>query len=658
MRAVPSIASALLLSTLVLAPAHALFAEGPPQAPSAPTPASSDENASRPPQAAEAAPVFYETTTVTARPVSSATGGLTVLDAREIEASAARSGSDLAHEVPGLNLLSSGSRAGVSNAYVRGSDPNFTLVLLDGIPLNDATEEQGGAVNLEELPAGLVDHVEVVRGPLTSFYGTNALAGVIQLFTPRGKPGPLRTLAGLEAGDFDQRRAFGRLSGGQGRDGWAAGASWDEEQHRVGDDRFRQLDTWANGDLAFGANGALALTGRFDDGTSDDYPDTSGGPVYGSGLLRHTDHRDFDAAARLELGDPGGRRQHLFAGFAWRDLQRSSPAVPPVVPESTEHTTFWRLRLGWQMPLVRSARTEIDAGLAAESEHGDNTSLLELPPALGGDVPGDYTRTRTTVGAFAGARHESGPLLYEAALRVDAVTGGTVQANPHGGIVFRPGEGDTRLHVSGGRASKLPSFFALFSPRALGGNPDLEPEYVWGGEAGIEHRLRRARLDLGVTCFVQDLRNLIDFDFQQFLNVNRAHVRSQGVELTARWQPHPTLALEAEATWLDVRDLSGTPLLQQPRWVGGGWLTWRPLPTAMLRVQGRGSSGYLDFQYPVPDRDSVAGYGLVAASGSWRFGNGITLRARGDNLTNRRYETFIGFPGPSRSFWAGIGYDR
>ena len=646
MPAAASMSSALLLIALSLTPVIAPGSDDPPQ------PASPQEPSPPP------APVFYETTTVTARPASSATGGLTVLDAREIEASASRSGSDLAREVPGLNVLSSGSRAGVSNAYVRGGDPNFTLVLLDGIPLNDATEEQGGAVNLEELPAGLVDHVEVVRGPLTSFYGTNALAGVIQLFTPRGRPGTLRTLVGLEAGDFDQRRAFGRLSGGAGRDGWAAGASWDEEQHRVGEDRFRQLDTWATGDIALGANGALALTARYADGTADDYPDTSGGPVYGSGLLRRTDHQDLDLAARAELGEAGGRRQQLFAGLAFRDLQRSSPAVPPVVPESTEHTTFSRLRLGWQMPLLRSPRTEIDAGLAAESEHGDNTSLLKLPPALGGDVPGDYTKTRTTAGAFAGVRHERGPLLYEAALRVDAVTGGTVQANPHAGIVLRPAEGDTRLHLSGGRASKLPSFFALASPRALGGNPDLEPEYVWGGEAGIEQRIRPARLDLGATCFRQDLRNLIDFDFQQFLNVNRAHVRSQGVELTARWQPHPTLALEAEATWLDVRDLSGTPLLQQPRWIGSGWLTWRPVPAATLRLQGRGSSGYLDFQYPVPDRDSVAGYGLLAASGSWRFANGITLRARGDNLTDRRYETFIGFPGPSRSLWAGVGYDR
>ena len=603
-------------------------------------------------------PVFYETATVTARPVSSATGGVSVIDAHEIETAGARSATEVLSEVPGLVALASGGRAGVTNAYLRGSDPNYTLVLLDGIPLNDATELQGGAVNLEELPASLVEHAEVVRGPLTSFYGTNALAGVIQLFAPRGGPGPLRASTGLEAGNANLRHAFGRVSGPAGRGGYAAGASWDQESHRVAEDRFRQLDAWGTADLPVSASASLALTGRFADGAAEDYPDASGGPVYGSGQLRHTDQQSLALGARLDFGDPA-RRQRVFVGLARRDQRRTSPAVPPLVPASQEHTVFSRLRAGWQLPLVRSARTQLDVGLSGEGEWGDNTSVLKLPPAAGGDVPGDYGKQRLAGGGFAGARHESGPLVYEAALRVDAASGGSLQANPHAGVVWRPGRGATRLRASGGRASKLPSFFALASPPALGGNPALEPEHVWGGEAGIEHELRGARATLGATYFRQEYSNLIDFDFDRFLHVNRAHVRTQGVELVARWQPHPALSLEGEATRLDVVDLAtGGPLLQEPKWTGGGRLTWRPWPQLSLRLQSRASSGYLDRQYPVPERDSVDGYGLVGAALSWRVSNGFVLRARGDNLTDRHYETLIGFPGPRRSFWAGIGWQR
>jgi vitamin B12 transporter len=631
-------------------------ATGGPQSVPAPagpdTKADDDADATRP-------PVFYETTTVTARPVSSASGAVTVLDSREVEASAARSASDVLRQVPGLNALSCGSRAGVTNAFLRGGDPNYTLVLLDGVPLNDTTELQGGAVNLEELPAGLLDHVEIVRGPLTSFYGTSALAGVIQVFTPRGGPGPVRSRLGAEAGNADLWRGFGRVSGPAGRGGYAAGASWDEEQYRIARDRFRQLDAFANADLPLGSTTDLALSGRFADGTIDDYPDASGGPVYGSGLVRHTEHQDLALGARLGFGDPAGRRQQVSVALSRRDQDRLSPAVPPVVPASDESTTFTRLRLGWQVPLVRAARTVVDAGLSGEGEWGKNASVLKLPPSLGGDVPGDYSESRASGGAYAGARHERGAFLYEGSLRLDLATGDVLQANPHLGVVWRPGSGSTRLRASLGRASKLPSFFALASPPALGGNPALEPEHAWGGEAGVEHRFAPARLDLGAAYFRQEYSNLVDFDFELFLHVNRARVRTQGVEMTARWQPHATVRLDAEATWLDVLDLAtGGTLLHTPKWTGGGRLTWQPSPAFSLRVQARATAGYLDVQYPVPDRDSVDGYGLVGVAGSWRVRHGLSVRARADNLTGTTYETYIGFPGPGRAFWAGLGWDR
>jgi vitamin B12 transporter len=249
-------------------------------------------------------------------------------------------------------------------------------------------------------------------------------------------------------------------------------------------------------------------------------------------------------------------------------------------------------------------------------------------------------------------------VLLEASLRLDAASGDVLQANPHAGVSWRLG-GTTRARASFGRASKLPSFFALASPRALGGNPDLEPEHVWGGEAGLEQKLAQGRAALGVTYFRQEYSNLVDFDFEQFLHVNRARVRTQGVELTARWQPHATVWLDGQATYLDVLDLeTGGTLLHIPRWSGGARLSWQPRPALQLRVQSRATEGYLDVQYPVPERDSVDGYGLLGAAVSWRVRSGLSLRARADNLTDRDYETLIGFPGPGRSFWVGLGWDR
>jgi len=658
LRVVASLTAALMLA--ILAAPYASAASDPPPSAGAPdgAPTGVDLPEAKP-------PVFYETTTVTARPVSDASGAVTVVTPEETQAAAARSGAELLQNVPALHVLSSGGRAGQANAYVRGGDPNYTLVLLDGIPLNDSTDLQGGAVNLEELPGGLVERVETVRGPLTSFYGTSSLSGVIQLFTPRGGPGPVRAALGAEAGNAQLRRGFAKLSGpAGGRGGYAGGLSWDQERGRIAEDRFQQLDAWGSVSLAPGRTADIRLIGRFADGEADDYPDASGGPVYGSGELRLTEHRDLALGAVADLGDPAGRRHHLTVGLSRRDHDRTSPAIPPQVPASTEQVTFTRLRLSWQVPLRRTSRTEVDAGASADGERGDNTSVLHLPPFLGGDVRGDYRKTRWSGGVFAGARREltlgrgGGAVLLEAALRGDFASTGSPQLNPHVGVVVRPGGGATRLRASLGRASKLPSFFALASPRALGGNPDLRPESAWGGEAGVDHEFRAARFEVGVAYFRQRYADLVDFDFEQFLHVNRARVQAQGAELTASWHPHPALALDAEATYLEARDLSGGRLLHEPRWTGGARLTWRPGGRLTLRLQARAASRSFDEQIPVPDRDEVEGYGLLGVAGSWRVHDGLTLRTRIDNLTDRSYETFIGFPGPGRSFWVGLGWDR
>jgi outer membrane cobalamin receptor len=648
MRPVPT----CLLISLILASSAAPQSPAVPQAPPAP-----DADAPAPPAPA-APPSFYETTTVTARPVETATGAVTVVAGEEMQAAAARSGADALRDVGGVNLVSNGGRAGVTNAWIRGADPNFTLVLLDGVPLNDSTDLQGGAVNFEEAPAALLDRVEVVRGPLTSFYGTNSLSGVVQLFTPRGGAGPLRASAGAEAGDADLRRAFGRASGPAGRGGWSAGGAYDQEEHRVGDDRFRQLDAFGTGDVALAGDARLALSARLATGEQDDYPDSSGGPVYGSGETRHTEHDDLAASARLTLGGDPSSPPQLFVGVSRRAQDRSSPAVPPLVPQSTEATTFTRLRVAWTRPVARAPHTTVDVGVSGEGEWGRNRSLLLLPPELGGDVRGDYDESRASGGVFGAVRHERGAALYELAVRADAASGDSLQLHPHAGVVWRPGGGATRLHVSAGRASKLPSFFALASPPALGGNPALEPERTIGGEAGVARSFAGGRLEVGASYFFHEYRDLVDFDFDVFLHVNRAKVRTQGTELTLAWRPHPALDLAAQATYVDARDLSGEPLLFEPRWIGSGRVTWRPSTRVTLRADLRAVSSCLDRQYLVPDRDTVDGRGLLGLAGSWRLIDGLTLRVRADNLTDETYETKIGFPGPGRSVWAGLGWER
>src|SRR3954453_12846224 len=149
------------------------------------------------------------------------------------------------------------------------------------------------------------------------------------------------------------------------------------------------------------------------------------------------------------------------------------------------------------------------------------------------------------------------------------------ELSPRLGLGSRLGSGDTRLRASLARAFKLPSFFALASPRALGGNPDLRPETSWGGDLGISHRFPEAGADLDVTLFLQRYKNLVDFDFETFSHVNRSRVRAHGAEMALAWRPRTTLNAAANLTWQEVEDAdTGQPLRHRPRWSGSvraGW---------------------------------------------------------------------------------------
>ena len=140
--------------------------------------------------AAEDPVTFYETATVRERPLDTATAAVTVLTREDIEASGATRVAELLPFFPGLDVVTAGTRGGLTTAQIRGGDPNFTLVLVDGVPVNNPTYQVGGVFNFEALPTSMVERIEVVRGPLSSVYGSTGLAGAIHIVTRTGDDGP------------------------------------------------------------------------------------------------------------------------------------------------------------------------------------------------------------------------------------------------------------------------------------------------------------------------------------------------------------------------------------------------------------------------------------------------------------------------------------
>ncbi|HXU32598.1 MAG TPA: TonB-dependent receptor [Thermoanaerobaculia bacterium] len=592
--------------------------------------------------------VVYETATVVARPVDSTAVAVAVVGRESIESSGAATVAELLPFLPGVSMLSGGTRGGLTAVQLRGGDPNFTRVLIDGVPVNDGTTQVGEVFNLEGLPAAGVERIEVVRGPLSAVYGSTGLAGAVQIVTRRGE-GPLHGEVAATAGQAREHRLAAWLGGGNAHADGFLSALREGERERIASERFELSQLSGQGHWSWNEGTSLRLAGRLASWQGDDYPDASGGPVYGDGELRRADNDE--TGLTLDFARETAATFHKFgASFYRHDLDRTSPAIEPLVPESRERTRFTHSRLSWSSSWLRSGGLRLSAGSDLEREEGNNESRLRFAPGPEGEVPGDYSLDRTTAGAFVELLGERGRLAWELAYRLDRTEGERTEQSPRVGASYRIGPGATRLRASVGRAFKRPGFFATASPPALGGNPDLRPEVALGADLGIEHRIERANLALGAGVFRNRFRDLVDFDFETFRHVNRSRVEARGAELTAAWQPPRSVSLQASATWQEVEDeRTGAPLRHRPRWSGGLRLTGKPASRLQIALDLRFATKSFDEQIPVPERRTVSGYTLLGGAIAWQATPAWRLALRFDNLADERYETLIGFPGAGRS---------
>ncbi len=619
---------------------------------------------------AVAAADIEEQITVSSRAAESATASTEVIDRDRIERSQAHDAAELVRSVAGAHLLGAGGLAGTSHALVRGGDANFTLVLLDGIPLNDPTDVQGGAFDLSTVDVDAVQSVEVLRGPHSHFFGSSAVAGAINLVTRDGgdDDASLRVDAGEDSllhagasigGSFGAAGADAPPGGDaaavpEARDdaGFFLGAQFDRERHVVASDSYEQLA--AHGAAAFdlGAGAALRVTGRAADLDASDYPEGSGGPVFGTGELRQTEGEQLSLGVGWALN--AADWVHRGSGSANRSRQDvASPAIGFSVPASVEDRDYTRAQLSWIADHDLNRRVGVSLGAQLDHERGDSESTLFLPPFLGGDIVGDYRLSRTTPGVFAAATFNAGPLVVEGGLRADDPESLEVEWSPRAGARWAIADTGWQVRGSWSRAFKLPSFFALASPPALGGNPELLPETSNGADAGVEYVRRANRFSF--TLFRSTYHDLIDFDFEQFLHVNRSSVDAEGAELAARLRPVESLLVFAAVTLQDVESPTAANVaLHSPDHFGSLGLEWSPIEPVLLRVEARFASDTEDVQIPAPERTDVDGWEVVDLAASWRLVNALTLRTRLDNATDEEYEQFVGFPQPGRRARVGI----
>lgn len=564
------------------------------------------------------------TATATPEKTSAVTATVDVVAAGEIADRQAVQATDLLRTLPGLELVQAGSAGKATSLFSRGTNSSHTLVLWNGIELNDPYL---GGFDWSTLATDGVERIEVVRGPYSALYGSNALGGVVQLVTRRGGgDGSHLGDARLEGGSNETLRAgvaggrrFGALavdlSGHLRRgDGEIANDFYDGEE----------LDLSLDGALGDAATlGALVRWGASDVGIPYDY---SGQPA-----LRR--EQNFATTAIAVPFAWTGARWHL-------DTQAATSATDLEVTDPDDPLAASRAEAGRdqaRIVLRRSLGDELEATAGGDWDR----QKVRTRDAFG---PGLADESQRTWAAFGQLAWSHGPLRIDAGVRRDDNDVFGAETSAKAGVAWAVSDA-WRLRATYGEAFRAPSLADLYYPGFS--NPELQPESSQSYELAVEGGQGAWRTT--VALFENDLDNLIEFDFVTFVPQNLGRARARGVEGSLAYR-RGLVDARLAATWLDAENLdTGGPLLRRPDASASLVVFVRPgawtVGGVLRHVGDRTDFGEV----------ALAAYSTLDLSLAWRAEGRWEPFVRVENVLDESYEEAAGYPAPGIGFRAGIG---
>ena len=580
---------------------------------------------------------------------------VTLIDAAAIDARQQRTLPDVLQDVPGLNVVQTGALGGQTSLFMRGTNSSHTKLLLDGIDIADPSTPNNTA-DIGKLLTGDIARVEVLRGPGSALYGSDAIGGVVNVITAGGE-GPLRLTASAEGGSFDTFNQRAAISGSEGGFHYAlsldhvhAGDTMVTPLRLIPAGQVRHPDSYDG--LQATAKLGYDLTGNLDVGLAAHYNESVGKVTndafnavtffYGPSASQ-TRNATLQYASRAFAHLTLGRFEQTL-GFAYSNAITSSadPDNGYVLSKGD------RVKLDWQGDLqFTDGQTLV---LGAE------TARDALHPGVFFGTPSSLSAGTTTNAGFAELQSDFGNGLYNSAgLRYDDNTRFGSKLTYHLAPSWTIAATGTRLKASLGTGFKAPALQQLYG--AFGGNPALKPETSTGYDMGFEQALFGGAVTGGATWFHNDIRNLINnvFSAGTFSNLNIGKARTQGVESFAAWKVTDTLSLRADYTYTDaINATAHTALTRRPHNMLGLTADWRAMDDLSLAasVLFTGPQADVDREFGTPVR--LASFTVVNLAASYRVSQSWSLFGRVENAADQQYEAPYGFLRPGIGATAGI----
>ena len=585
---------------------------------------------------------------------------VTVISGAQVRQQGIRSVAEALRAVPGANVVTTNAYGSQTSLFLRGGQSNYVKVLIDGVPQN----APGGAYDFANLTTDNVERIEVVRGPASVLYGSDAVAGVVQILTRDGG-GPTHASVAASGGTQGSSTFDATLSGGDGRASYAFSAS------RFSSDGVDSMDNQFRNEVV-SARVRVRPEGRSDAALSVRYGDALYHfPRDYRGMVVSNNQHQLERGPSIGF-DLGHTFSDRVEGRLTADWHRANYQYAVGKNGPADTTTFpyassdWITRFGLDARAnVRLAMGDIlTVGMALEHEAMAGTTL-------------DTSRSRGDGAIYLQA-------VTSPERPVHATVGARLEDNERFGTyaTFRSGLSvplakGTRAIASVGTGFKEPSFFENFAAGFVRGNPDLKPEHSRSWEFGLEY-LAPGRAILRGTYFGQRFLDMIDYNAtpdsgeSNYSNVARA--TAQGVELSARLMPSGRITVVASYTYLSATvtrsgfDSSSGALL-----AAGQPLVRRPQHSARLDfsygMAHRGAASLAiayvgerqdrDFSIPSSPRVSLPSYVRVDCSAelsvlpAQRGTPGLAISGRVENVLDHRYEEVKNFTARRRTVFVG-----
>ena len=589
---------------------------------------------------------------------------ISVIDSSQISNSNATNVFDVLENEVGLSFTRQGGVGTLSNLYIRGANSSHTLVLVDGIEVN-LTNDPSGVYDFSALPTDNIERIEVLRGPQSTLYGSDAMAGVINIITKKGYGSPKVNLF-TEGGSYNTFKGLAGLNGAIDKLNFSATLS------RTKSDGFSNADkkfgnaekdgyTFDNFSSFLGynlnENTDINLYTRFTKSKSD--YDQFGGK-YGDDPTYVFNQEEFSLRGEGSLKLLGGSWDQKIGFIFIRNIRKYSFDTSAASIYYSHSLYDGRLyKLDWQNDFKVAKSNLITAGAELKFEEASSEyfayNYLLLP-----DYASIFPKKDSRIyGIYLQDQFEFNKSFFgSAGIRLDNHNKFGSQFTYRVAPAYLIWETETKFKATFGSGFKAPSLFYLYDPAY--GNENLNPEKSIGWDFGVEQYLFRQYTSVGATYFYNKFSDIFGFDPVTFKTININKAVTKGVEIYLQSKPVDELNVKLNYTFTDAKDLSpnsqdyNKKLLRRPENKVGLYTSYSFNPKTNINADVIWVGAREDIDFSTYQRIELKGYVLVNAAAHYNVFDFMRLNLRIENLLNTEYEEVYGYGTAGFSVYAGI----